>query len=89
MDEALRESEERFRRVFEEGPLGLALVGKDYHFVKVNSALCQMVGYSGSVTPPNDHSPTSPTRMTCKRMWSLPSGFSEAKYLSIHCESGM
>jgi len=43
---ALRESEERFRRVFEEGPLGLALVGKDYHFLKANGALCQMVGYS-------------------------------------------
>ena len=46
VDEALRESEERFRRVFEEGPLGLALVGRDYRFEKVNSALCQMVGYS-------------------------------------------
>src|SRR6185295_18484560 len=45
-EEALRESEERFRKVFEEGPLGLALVGKDYHFVKVNAALCQMVEYS-------------------------------------------
>ena len=44
-ERVLRESEERFRRVFEEGPLGLALVGKDYRFVKVNSALCQMVGY--------------------------------------------
>ena len=43
---AVRESEERFRRVFEEGPLGLALVGRDYRFLKVNSALCQMVGYS-------------------------------------------
>jgi two-component system cell cycle sensor histidine kinase/response regulator CckA len=42
---ALRESEERFRRVFEEGPLGLALVGKDYRFEKVNTALCQMVDY--------------------------------------------
>ena len=42
---ALRESEERFRRVFEEGPLGLALVGRDYRFVKVNRALCEMVGY--------------------------------------------
>jgi two-component system cell cycle sensor histidine kinase/response regulator CckA len=42
---ALRESEERFRRVFEEGPLGVALVGKDYRFLKVNSALCRMVGY--------------------------------------------
>jgi two-component system, cell cycle sensor histidine kinase and response regulator CckA len=46
VDEALRESEERFRRVFEEGPLGLALLAKDYRFLKVNSALCQMVGYS-------------------------------------------
>jgi PAS domain S-box-containing protein len=42
----LRESEERFRRVFEEGPLGLGLVGKDYRFLKVNRALCRMLGYS-------------------------------------------
>jgi PAS domain S-box-containing protein len=45
---ALRESEERFRRVFEEGPLGVALVGKDYRFLKVNNALCQMLGYDES-----------------------------------------
>jgi len=43
---ALRESEERFRRVFEEGPLGLALQGPNHRFLKVNNALCQMVGYS-------------------------------------------
>ena len=43
---ALRESEERFRRVFEEGPLGLGLVARDYRFLKVNGALCQMLGYS-------------------------------------------
>jgi PAS domain S-box-containing protein len=43
---ALRDSEERFRRVFEEGPLGLGLVGKDHRFLKVNSALSQMTGYS-------------------------------------------
>jgi PAS domain S-box-containing protein len=49
VDEALRESEERFRRVFEEGPIGLALVGRDYQFVKINRALCQMVGYSEEV----------------------------------------
>ena len=42
---ALRESEERFRSVFEEGPLGLALEGRDDRFVKVNSAYCRMVGY--------------------------------------------
>jgi len=45
-DDALRESEERFRRVFEEGPLGLALVGKDYRFETVNNALCKMTGYN-------------------------------------------
>jgi PAS domain-containing protein len=28
----LRESEERFRRVFEEGPLGVALVNRNYRF---------------------------------------------------------
>jgi PAS domain S-box-containing protein len=44
-EQALRESEERFRRVFEEGPLGLALVGRNHRFLKVNSALCQMLGY--------------------------------------------
>jgi PAS domain S-box-containing protein len=43
---ALRESEERFRRVFEEGPLGLALVGKNYRFLNANNALCQMTGYT-------------------------------------------
>ena len=43
---AMRESEERFRRIFEEGPLGIVLVGKDYRFLTVNSAFCQMVDYS-------------------------------------------
>ncbi len=60
---AVRESDERFRRVFEEGPLGVGLVGKDYSFLKVNTALCQMVGYSeaelekrtfGDITHPDD-----------------------------------
>ncbi len=43
---ALRESEERFRRMFEEGPLGAAIIGKDFHFLQVNGALCHMLGYS-------------------------------------------
>jgi PAS domain S-box-containing protein len=47
-EDALRESEERFRRVFEEGPLGLALVGKDYRFINANHALCQMTGYDAA-----------------------------------------
>ncbi len=43
--QALRESEERFRRVFEEGPIGMGLVGSDSRLVRVNAALCQMLGY--------------------------------------------
>jgi PAS domain S-box-containing protein len=45
-EERLRASEERFRRVFEEGPIGISLVGKDLRFYKVNNAFCRMVGYS-------------------------------------------
>ena len=43
---ALQESEERFRKIFEEGPLGMALVSPHYNIVKVNNKLCQMLGYS-------------------------------------------
>ncbi len=45
-EHALRESEERFRKLFEQGPLGIAIVGLDYRLVAVNGTLCEMVGYS-------------------------------------------
>jgi PAS domain S-box-containing protein len=45
-EEALRESEERFRKLFEQGPIGIAIVGLDYRLVAVNGTLCEMVGYS-------------------------------------------
>ncbi|NIR50113.1 PAS domain S-box protein [candidate division KSB1 bacterium] len=44
--EALQESEERFRRIFEEGPLGMAIISPDYRFVTVNDRLCQILGYT-------------------------------------------
>lgn len=43
---ALRESEERFRRIFEDSPLGIAVTDKNDYFIKVNNTLCQMLGYS-------------------------------------------
>lgn len=46
-EEPVGESEQRFRRIFEEGPLGMAIAGLDYRFVKVNSRLCQMLVYTG------------------------------------------
>jgi PAS domain S-box-containing protein len=45
-DAELRQGTERFRIVFEEGPLGMAVVGQDYRFIKANSRLREMVGYS-------------------------------------------
>jgi PAS domain-containing protein len=45
-EEKLRESEESFRRVFQEGPLGMCIATPDFHFTKVNDAFCRMLGYS-------------------------------------------
>lgn len=41
---ALRESEERFRRVFEAGPVGIAIVGPDFRFQQVNPAFAAIAG---------------------------------------------
>jgi PAS domain S-box-containing protein len=43
---ALRESEARFRRVFEQSPLGKATAGPDFRFREVNPALAAMLGYA-------------------------------------------
>ena len=45
---ALRESEERFRKVFEEGPIGVVLVGTDGRIQHANRRFCEMLGYSES-----------------------------------------
>src|ERR687890_613301 len=44
--EALKESEERFRTAFEDSPIGVALVGLNGRRFRVNHALCEMLGYS-------------------------------------------
>jgi len=43
---ALHDSEERFRKAFQYSAVGMALVGLDGHWLRVNGALCQIVGYS-------------------------------------------
>lgn len=45
-EEALRTSEEQFRSAFDYAAIGMALVGLDGRWLKVNDALCRIVGYS-------------------------------------------
>jgi PAS domain S-box-containing protein len=63
---ALRESEERFRKAFDHAPIGMAMVAVDGRFLKVNRALCDIVGYQAeelltrdfqSITHPDDLTP--------------------------------
>jgi two-component system cell cycle sensor histidine kinase/response regulator CckA len=46
-EQSLRESEQRFRILFSESPMGIALVGLNGHPVLTNAALQKMLGYSG------------------------------------------
>ena len=42
----LEESAGRFRSTFENAPIGMALVSLDNHYLRVNPAFCEMLGYS-------------------------------------------
>jgi PAS domain S-box-containing protein len=42
----IRESEERFRSVFEHAPFGMCVSGLDGRILQVNAAFCRMLGYS-------------------------------------------
>ena len=64
---ALRQSEERFRSLIEQAPIGITLVNRDYRLLKVNAALCRMLGYSEAelmrmttldLSHPEDRQPT-------------------------------
>jgi len=37
-----------FRELFEEAPIGMAIIALDERFIKVNSTFCKMVGYSNA-----------------------------------------
>jgi PAS domain S-box-containing protein len=44
----LREQGERFRRLFEDGPVAMALVGEDFRLAEVNDAFCELTGYTAA-----------------------------------------
>jgi PAS domain S-box-containing protein len=45
-EKKLRESEERFRSIFDKSPVGSVIVGLDKKFVKCNTAFCTFLGYT-------------------------------------------
>lgn len=44
-EEALRDSEQRLREIFENAPVGMYLAGEEGCFTQVNAAFCRMLGY--------------------------------------------
>jgi PAS domain S-box-containing protein len=45
VEQALRQSEERFRTAFDHAAVGMSLVDLDGRFLRVNAALCALTGY--------------------------------------------
>jgi len=45
-EQALIESEQLFKWIFEQGPIGMTMTAPDYRFVKVNQMFCGMVGFT-------------------------------------------
>jgi PAS domain S-box-containing protein len=61
VEQALRDSEENFRRAFEDASMGVAIVSLDGYFLKVNPKLCSITGYSQEeLLAKNFHSITYP-----------------------------
>jgi len=47
-EDALRESEGKFRKIYEEGPFGMSLINSEYKFIIANRTFCDITGYSES-----------------------------------------
>ncbi|MGD9549198.1 MAG: PAS domain S-box protein [Candidatus Krumholzibacteriia bacterium] len=45
-ERAIRESDERFRAVFEHAAVGIGIVGLDGHWIRANERLCSLLGYT-------------------------------------------
>jgi PAS domain S-box-containing protein len=48
-EEILRESEERFRKTFDDSPIGMIMTGKDLVILRANETICRMIGYPESI----------------------------------------
>ena len=89
-EQALRDSEKRFRNAFENAPFGVCLGTLDGRFLQVNATFCRMVGYSEpellasgwlELTHPDDRELANDT---IKRQLTDPSACVEAEERYIH-----
>ena len=71
-EEALRESEERFRLVFEQSPVGIAIIGRDPTYERVNEAFERLLGRSAAELVGRRASGSSPIPDDVPRARELP-----------------
>jgi PAS domain S-box-containing protein len=45
IENILRESEEKFRKIFEESPFSIIMTGKDFSILRTNLSFCNLIGY--------------------------------------------
>jgi two-component system sensor histidine kinase/response regulator len=45
VENTLRESEDKFRKIFEESPFAMLMTGKDFGIIKANLAFCNFIGF--------------------------------------------
>lgn len=44
-EEFIRQSENRFRAIFERAPVGMAIIDENGHFIEINAQMCNILGY--------------------------------------------
>ncbi|MEJ2718922.1 MAG: PAS domain S-box protein [Deltaproteobacteria bacterium] len=87
-EQALRESEERFRSAFTHSRIGMALLAVDGRFMAGNNALCRLLGYSEQELSTMDFKDISDPRdaeESSKRFKALVSGKTDGYYFEQRC----
>jgi len=46
IEQELKDSEARYRFIFEQGPVGIGLINNEYFWIKANPRFCEMLGYT-------------------------------------------
>ncbi|MGZ4969166.1 MAG: PAS domain S-box protein [Methylobacter sp.] len=79
-EEALRESEEKLRSLYELSPLGIALTGLDGHYVEFNEAFRHICGYSEEELMALDYWTLTPKKYEAAEALQLESVISTGRY---------